>query len=337
MTATFKAVLLDSFGDAANFRLGELPLAEPPAGHVRVRIHAASVNPVDYKIRRGGGPLAPALPALLGCDFAGVVEAAGPGVEGLKVGDEVYGCAGGLATVPGGTYAEAIVADARLVALKPKSLSMAEAAALPLVGITAWEGLVDRARVRPGQSVLVHGGAGGVGHVAVQIAKAIGAHVTATVSSADKAEVARRFGADETADYRRETPADYVARLTGGRGFDVVFDSLGNENLPNSLEAAAVNGQVVSIVTAVPVDLKPMHAKGLSLHAVFMLIPMIHGIAREHHREILQGLAVLADTGRLRPLLDPERFTLENVADAHRKLEEGRAVGKVVIRVDPAA
>ncbi|HYC04205.1 MAG TPA: zinc-dependent alcohol dehydrogenase family protein [Azospirillaceae bacterium] len=337
MSQTYRAVSLIQPGDVSNFRIVELPLAEPPAGHVRVRIHAASVNPVDYKLRRAPSAWAPEAPTVLGCDFAGVVEAVGPGVEAFRIGDAVYGCAGGLKGTHGGGYAEAIIADARLIAPKPATLSMAEAAALPLVGITTWEGLVDRARVQPGERVLVHGGAGGVGHVAIQLAKAQGAHVTATVSSPEKAEIAHRFGADETVDYRRETPADYSARLTGGAGWDVVYDSLGNENLPASFAAAALNGRVVSIVTAVPVDLAPMHAKGLSLHAVVMPIPMLYGAGREHHGLILRRLGTLVETGRLRPLLDPETFTLESVGAAHAKLEGGRAIGKVVVRVLPDA
>ncbi len=327
-----KAQIIRRFGGPEVFEPAELPDPRPGPGEVLVRIAATSVNPVDCKIRQNGPPTAPDFPAVLGCDVAGTVVALGEGVEGFREGDAVYGCAGGVKGMPG-AYAEMIATDARLLAPKPAGLSLREAAALPLVTITAWEALYDRARLEAGQSVLIHGGAGGVGHVAVQLAKARGARVFATVSTPEKAEIARRFGADETIDYRAEQPAAYSARLTGGRGFDVVFDATGGDLFAASFEAAAVNGQVVTIVAQYTVDLTPMHAKGLSLHAVFMLIPMLHNRDRAHHGEIMRRAAALADEGRLKPLIDAQRFTLEQIGAAQTRLESGQAVGKVVVEV----
>lgn len=328
-----KAMLLDQFGDPSHFRLGHLPDPVAGPGQVLVCVAAASVNPVDYKIRRRGGAIAPEPPVVLGCDVAGVVESVGEGVTGFARGDRVYGCVGGVKGLPG-TYAELVAADARLLARAPSRLTLREAAALPLVTITAWEGLFDRADLQPGESVLVHGGAGGVGHVAIQLARAKGARVAATVSTPEKAEIARRLGAEETIDYRTEAPAAYVARLTGGRGFDVVFDATGGSDLPASFAAARLNGRVVTIVASYTADLALMHTKGLSLHVVFMLIPLLHDRGRERHGAILREAAALADAGRLRPLLDPGSFHLADAAEAHRHLEGGRAVGKVVIEVD---
>lgn len=327
-----KAQIIPSFGDPDVFQTAELPDPKPGPGEVLVRIEATSVNPVDYKIRRAGPPIAPDLPAVLGCDLAGVVVGVGEGVTAFRESDEVYGCAGGVKGMPG-TYAELIATDARLLAHKPKALSMREAAALPLVTITAWEGLHDRARLQSGQKVLVHGGAGGVGHIVIQLAKASGAIVCTTVSSPEKAETARRLGADETINYREEGVEDYVVRLTDGRGFDVVFDATGGDQITQSFAAARLNGQVVTIVSQYEADLSLMHAKGLSLHVVFMLLPMLHDEGRAHHGEILKQAAELADAGKLRPLIDAQRFGLSDIGAAHALLESGKAAGKVVVEV----
>ncbi len=323
--------IIPAWGGAENFEAATLPDPVPGPGEVLVQIAASSVNPADYKLRQAGPPIAPELPAVLGCDAAGRELAVGDGVEGFAPGDDVYGCVGGVRGVPG-CYAEMIAADARLLAPKPASLTLREAAALPLVTITAWEGL-GRAGVREGQSVLVHGGAGGVGHVAIQLAKARGAVVSTTVSSEAKAALAHKLGADHTIDYRAESVDDYVARLTEGTGFDVVYDATGGSDIAASFQAARLNGQVVAIVSRYDANLAPMHIKGLTLHVVFMLLPMLHDVDRAEHGRILREAAALAVAGRLRPHLDPQRFDLASVADAHRHLESGHAVGKVVIDV----
>jgi alcohol dehydrogenase len=327
-----QAMILKQYGADAEFQAAELPKPDVTPGHVLVRIAASSVNTVDTMIRQMGHdlPLSPALPAVLGMDFAGTVEALGEGVSQFAVGDEVYGCAGGLADLPG-TLAEYIVADARLVARKPQSLSMREAAALPLVGITAYEGL-QRAATHAGQRVLVHGGAGGVGHVAVQLARHLGAEVFATCSSEQQASVIESYGA-KPINYRQQAVADYVAQHTGGQGFDVVYDSVGGANMSNSFAAAALNGQVVTTVSMLELDLTPAHFKGLSLHVVFMLIPMLHDHKREEHGAILAKLAEIADARALKPLLDDTRFGLQEVGRAHARLSNGQAIGKVVVEI----
>lgn len=329
-----RAMILTAYGGPEVLRLDELPEPAAGPGQVLVRIHASSVNPVDVKSRALGPATAPAPGGVLGTDMAGVVEAVGAGVEGFAPGDAVYGCVGGVRGLQG-TLADYVAADARLLAPLPQGLSFREAAALPLVTITAWEGLFDRAGLKPGESVLVHGGVGGVGHVAVQLAAQVGARVTATVSSPEKAAIARRLGAAEVVDYREEGPEAYVARLTGGHGFDLVFDSIGGANIAPSLAAAAVSGRVVTIVARGSVELTAMHAKGLTLHAVFMLLPMLHDRGRARHGAILREAAALVAAGALRPLLDAPRFTLEQAAEAHRRLESGAAIGKVVVELVP--
>ena len=217
------------------FRSVDLPRPIPATGQVLVRVHASGVNPLDTKIRAGKAEHArQPLPAILGLDMAGVVEEIGPGVTAFSQGDEVYGMVGGVGGLQG-TLAEFVAADASLLAGKPRNLSMREAAALPLSIITAWEGLVDRAKVHPGQKVLIHGGAGGIGHVAVQIARAFGADVFATVSP-DKASIAESFGA-VAIDYRTLSVEEYVAAYTGGQGFDIVYDTVGGATLDASFAA----------------------------------------------------------------------------------------------------
>jgi len=308
-------------------------IAKPVAkvGEVLVKVAASSVNTVDTMIRSMGPelPLSPEPPAVLGMDFAGTVEAVGDGVSDFRVGDEVYGCAGGMLALPG-SLADYMAADANLIAKKPASLSMKEAAALPLVGITAYEGL-QRALVQKDQKVLVHGGAGGVGHVAVQLAKHWGADVYATGSKDPQLQFIKDLGATPI-NYKTESVADYVAQHTSGKGFDVVYDSVGGKNLLNSFEAAKLNGHVATTVSLVELDLTPAHFKGLSLHVVFMLIPMMHDVGRQDHGRILADIAAIVDAGALKPLVDDANvFALDDAANAHARLESGKAMGKIVV------
>ncbi|MEM6506407.1 MAG: zinc-dependent alcohol dehydrogenase family protein, partial [Planctomycetota bacterium] len=325
-----KAMLLNDYGPEAVFEAAEIETPEAQSGEVLVKIAASSVNTVDTMIRKMGHdlPLSPQTPALLGMDFAGTVEAVGEGVSGFAVGDEVYGCAGGLADLPG-TLAEYIAADHRLIARKPGNLSMREAAALPLVAITAYEGLI-RAGVKGGQKVLVHGGSGGVGHVAIQLAKSFGAEVYATGGGDQQIDLIEKLGA-KGINYKTETVEQYVEQHTGGAGFDVVYDSVGGNNLSKSFEAAALNGQIATTVSMCELDLTPAHFKGLSLHVVFMLIPMLHDHERAEHGHILSELTRIAEGGQLKPVLDEQSFTLSQVYEAHARLESGEGMGKVVI------
>lgn len=328
-----KAMVVNQFGGTDVFKQSEVLKPEVKSGHVLVRIKATSINTVDTMIRQMGPelPLSPPAPAILGMDFAGIVESVGEGVAEYKAGDEVYGCAGGLADLPG-TLAEYIVADADLIAAKPTNVSMEEAAALPLVGITAYEGL-KRAGVSENQKVLVHGGSGGVGHVALQLTKHFGADVYSTGGGDKQIQLIKELGATPI-NYKTESVEEYVAKHTSGAGFDVVFDSVGGANMAKSFEAAALNGQIASTVSLVEIDLSTAHFKGLSLHVVFMLIPMLHNVKRKEHGQILKALANIVETGQLTPILDETRYTLEQVSEAHARLESGQAMGKVVVSVE---
>ena len=324
-----KAMLINNYGENGNFEVSEIAKPEVKANHVLIKIAASSVNTIDMMIKNMGSdlPLSPAAPALLGMDFSGTVEAVGEGVEGYKVGDEVYGCAGGLADLPG-TLTEYIVADSNLIGHKPKDLTMRETAALPLVAITAYEGL-RRAGVKAHQKVLVHGGSGGVGHLAVQLAKYFGAEVFATGTGDKQKAIVEKFGATFI-DFTSEKVADYTNKYTDG-GFDVVFDTVGGPNLTNSIEAVALNGHISTTVSLLEIDLTPLHFKGASLHVVFMLIPMLHNFKREKHGEILKILAEISNSGNLTPIVDENQFSLEQVGEAYAHLASGKAIGKVVV------
>jgi len=320
--------------DAANapLRLVSIDRPAPAAGQVLVRIKASGINPLDAKIRAGqAGHARQPLPAVLGMDLAGVVEALGEGVSDWVVGDEVYGLATGIGGAQG-SLAEFAAVDARLLARKPANLSMREAAALPLVLITAWEGLVDRARVGADQSVLIHGGAGGVGHVAVQIAKALGARVFATGSARHQAEI-ESFGATFI-DYRQQGVEEYVAQHTAGEGFDIVYDTVGGETLDRSFQAARTyHGHVLSCLGWGQHSLAPLSFRGATYSGVFTLLPLLTGHGREHHGQILAQAARLIEAGQLKPLLDPRRFTLQTAEEAYTLLASGAAQGRLVIEV----
>ncbi|MEV7323172.1 zinc-dependent alcohol dehydrogenase family protein [Streptomyces sp. NPDC093970] len=325
-----RAVVLEEFGSPLVLRDIEKPTAGP--GQALVRIGASGVNPLDAKIRAGKAAHARrTLPAVLGLDLAGVVEEVGAGVDGLAPGDEVFGMTGGVGDLQG-SLAEYAAVDARLLARRPSSLGVREAAALPLVFITAWEGLVDRARVRAGQKVLVHGGAGGIGQVAVQIARARGAEVFAT-ASAPRLPVVEGLGATPI-DYAATSVDEYVAEHTGGEGFDVVLDTVGGPVLDASFNAVRTyTGHVVSALGWGTHSLAPLSFRGASYSGVFTLLPLLTGRGREHHGEIMREAAALAEAGSLTPVLDPRRFGLTDVADAHAAVESGTARGRIVVDV----
>jgi NADPH:quinone reductase len=327
LPTTMRALVLDEFG--SDLVLRDIPRPTPDPGHVLVRVAASGVNPLDTKIRAGAAAHAEVtVPAVLGIDLAGTVVEIGPGVGRFDIGDEVYGMAGGVGEHQG-SLAEFAAVDADLLAIKPGRLSMIEAAALPLAVITAWEGLVDRAAVAPGQLVLVHGGAGGVGHVAVQLALARGAVVFAT-GSARNLGVLRDLGAEPI---DRATPvADYVATATGGHGFDVIFDTVGGSVLDDSFASVRrYTGHVVSILGWGSHRLAPLSFRGATYSGVFTLLPLLTGQGRAHHGEILAAAAELVDAGRLSPRLDRNGYGWTGLGQAHQALESGTANGKIVV------
>jgi NADPH:quinone reductase len=283
---------------------------------VLVRIKASGVNPLDTKIRAGKASHAKqSLPAVLGVDMAGIVEEIGPGVTAFNRGDEVYGMVGGVGGLQG-TLAEFIGVDTDLLAHKPKNLSMRQAAALPLAAITAWEALVDRVRLCAGQTVLIHAGAGGVGHVAVQLARAYRAKVFATVSP-DKKNIAVSCGAIPI-DYRSSSVEEYVAKMTAGK-----LDS-------SFIAVKRYTGHVVRCLGWGTHSLAPLSMRGATYSGVFTLLPLITGEGRAHHGEVLAHITALVEAGKLKPLLNDHVIPMTDIATGHALVESG-AVGKVVV------
>lgn len=312
------------------FRRVDMPTPLPAHGQVLVKICASGINPLDTKIRAGEAEHAKQpLPAVLGLDMAGIVDTVGPGVTAFRPGDEVFGIVGGVGGLQG-TLAEFIVADAMLLGPRPATLTMRQAAALPLVTITAWEGLVDRAAVHSGQTVLVHAGAGGVGYAAVQIALAYGARVFATVSD-DKRSIVQELGA--TAIERQAAVEEYVSEHTRGEGFDIVYDTLGGPVLDASfLAVKRYTGRVVSCLGWGTHSLAPLSFRAASYSGVFTLFPLLTGLQRANHGHILQKASKLAEQNLLKPLLSEQRFEPDDLAAAYDLVARG-SKGKVVIEL----
>ncbi|MDO3625660.1 zinc-dependent alcohol dehydrogenase family protein [Mucilaginibacter sp. BT774] len=325
-----KALVLESFNTPYQIREIDKPVAG--RGQVLVKIKASGVNPLDMKIKKGQAAHAKVtLPAILGIDMAGVVEGVGEDLTTFKPGDEVYGMTGGVGGVAG-SLAEYAAVDANLLAIKPKNLSMREAAAIPLIFITAWEGLVDRANVSAGKTVLVHGGAGGVGHIAIQIAKAKGATVFSTVDPA-KNKLMESYGATPI-DYTSLTAEEYVLKYTNGEGFDIVLDTLGGTTLDGSFKSVKqYTGHVISILGWGAHSLATLSFKGATYSGVFTLYPLISGKGRKHHGEIMREATILSETGKLVPFLNSEHYTPATIEDAYNDIENNKVKGKTVIDI----
>ncbi|QIP14586.1 zinc-dependent alcohol dehydrogenase family protein [Spirosoma aureum] len=326
-----KALILEAYD--APFHLSDIAMPVAGPGQVLVKISASGVNPLDLKIKAGQAAHAQTrLPAILGIDMAGVVEDVGAGVTAFKPGDEVYGMIGGIAGVPG-SLADYAAVDADLLAPKPANLTSREAAALPLSVITAWEGLVDRAHVHTGQTVLIQGGAGGVGHIAVQLAIARGAQVFATVDPA-RHDLMKTYGATPI-DYTRLPVDAYVQEFTAGEGFDCILDTLGGHILDDSFKAVKrYTGHVISMLGWGTHSLAPLSFRGATYSGVFTLYPLISGKGRAHHGQILREATALVEAGKLRPLVDKNRYTRETIADAYAALTQRTAQGKLIIDID---
>lgn len=308
------AVSQDELGGPEVLKLVEAERPAPGPTEVLVRVHAASVNPTDWKSRASGGFLGDP-PFVLGWDVSGVVEATGIGAALHKPGDEVFG----MLRYPfsHGAYAEYVTAPARTFARKPRGVDHVQAAALPLAALTAWQALVDTAGLRGGQRVLIHAAAGGVGHLAVQIAKARGAYVIGTASAA-KHDLLRELGADELIDYRSVDFAQAV------RDVDVVLDTMGGDHGERSLATMRPGGVIVSIVLSVLDEGLTAKAQALGIRAEDILVEPDHAA--------LKAIAALVEAGKLRAELDTV-LPLAEAAKAHERGETGRTTGKIVLEV----
>ncbi|MGV1837541.1 NADP-dependent oxidoreductase [Rhizobium rhizogenes] len=331
-----KAFLIDRYAKGAALRFGEAPEPELLDNDVLIQIHATSVNPLDGKIRDGEFKLILPyrLPLILGNDAAGVVVRVGSRVRRFKPGDEVYARPDKDRI---GTFAEFIAMNEADVAAKPKSLTMEEAASMPLVALTAWQALVERAKLKKGQKVLIHAGSGGVGAIAIQLAKHIGATVATTTSTAN-VDLVRSLGADVVVDYKKD---DFENVL---QGYDVVLNSLGKDTLEKSLRVLKPGGKLISISGPPDPEFARENGSGWLLRQVMGALSF--GIRRKSKRhgvsysflfmkpsgEQLGQIAALIETGAIRPVID-RVFPFEKTNEALAYVETGRAKGKVVIAV----
>ncbi|MCC6427898.1 MAG: NADP-dependent oxidoreductase [Phycisphaerales bacterium] len=308
-----KAIRIHKFGGADQLTYEDAPKPEASVGQVLVKVHAAGVNPVDYKIRNGMFG-AGKFPMTLGFDVSGTVEEVGQDASRFKAGDSVYSY---LPLTAGGGYAEYVAVPASAVAIKPNSLDHAAAAAVPLAALTAWQALFDKAGLKEGQSVLIHGAAGGVGHFAVQFAKAKGAKVLAT-ASADHHEFLKTLGTDVIIDYKTQKFEEFA------KDVDVVLDTVGGETQARSIGVIKKDGFLVSIVGQPnPAKLKEAGIRGTG----FLVQP---------NADQLKEIAALIDGGKVKPHVT-KVFPLAEAAQAHAKIEEGHTQGKIVLEVIPGS
>lgn len=325
-----RAMPIKAHGGPEVFGWIDLPEPELREHDVLLEVHATSVNPVDAKVRRGARSARP-MPLVLGYDVSGVVVKCGIRAGQWKPGDELY--AAPNLTRPGAN-AELVAIDARSAARKPASVDHTTAAVLPLVSQTAWEALHLRAHIEPSHTVLIHAGAGGVGHIAVQLAKLHGCRVITTASRPESIAFCRDvLHADEVIDYRRENVVERVREISGGKGLPVVLDTVGGDVFLQSLDCAAVNGQVVTILGVDTGDRgQSLLYRNVTVHYEFMGVPTAQELDPERPGRILSGIARLVDAGLLRPHVS-RRFALERVGEAHAELEHGHTIGKMAVVV----
>jgi NADPH:quinone reductase len=331
-----KAVLMTAVGNPEVLQLQNVPNPAVPVGNTEllIRLVAAGLNPIDTKLRSRGTFYSDRLPTILGCDGAGIIEAVGDRVQHFRPGDEVYFCYGGLGAHQG-NYAEYTIVDERFVARKPTSISFAEAAAAPLVLITAWEALYERGRLEPGERVLIHAGAGGVGHVAIQLAKLKGAIVSTTVGSQEKANFVKQLGADHVILYKETDFVQAILDWTNGEGVELAFDTVGGETFQKTFPAVQLYGDIVTILEPDANTIwKTARTRNLRISLELMLTPALLGLEEslQHHAEILEQCATWIDEGKLKIHIGHE-FPLEEAAKAHQLLESGSITGKIVLLI----
>jgi NADPH2:quinone reductase len=331
-----RAVLMNTPGDPDVLKIADIPKPKivDPSG-VLVKLHAAGVNPIDAKVRKLNMYYPDKLPLILGCDGAGVVEAIGSSVMRVRPGDEVFFFNNGLGGAPG-TYAEYTVVQEDYLALKPKNITMLEAAGIPLALITAWEALLDRGNLQKGQSTLIHAGAGGVGHIAIQLAHYFDARVAATVSNPEKAEFVQSLGAELAINYRQQDFAEAVLNWTNGQGVGLAMDTVGGETFCKSFAATQLYGRVVTLLST-SCDVKALNVarlRNLIIGYVQMTAPLYFGLhsGRVAQTRILERGAKLLEQKLLKVHVD-HTLPLEQAAEAHRLIEAGHTTGKIILQI----
>jgi NADPH2:quinone reductase len=325
-----RAIVVTEFGGPEVLQPKDMPVPVPGEHDLLIEVHACGLNPIDFKVRRGALAKGRQLPIILGFDVSGVVREVGKAVTAFHSGDEVYASP---SLARNGANAEFVCVDARTAALKPKTLDHVQTAALPLVTLTAWEALLHRVRAQSGETILIHAGGGGVGHVAIQMAKLHGCRVITTAGRNESLELCRRLGADVVINY---TDTDFVQRVkeeTAGRGCPVVFDTVGGETFDRSLDCVAVDGRIVTCVGSPSEKIaQKLFRINATLYFEFMGTPGVYGVRPESHGDILRRAAALVDQGKLKPFVS-RVLNFEEVAEGHRLLESGHVTGKLVVLV----
>ncbi len=335
MTKKMRAVLTTGAGGPEVLELTDVPLAWPGRGDdVLVRLKAASLNPADAFFRTFGPYLETDNPFVLGHDGAGVIEEVGPDVGGFAPGDEVCFCNGGLGETPG-TYGEFAVVPEFQLAAKSPSVSFEQAAALPLVLITCWESLYDRVDIQSGEFALIHGGAGGTGHLGVQLAALRGGRVAATVSSDEKADFVRSLGAEKAIDYGSEDFVEVARAWTGDKGLDVALDNVGLETMQKTYRAMAPYGRIATLMGVAPDDAdETAYVNNLTIHNVMMLTPMVLNLRDKLAAQaaiVAHGMKLLGEQ-KIKVHI-AETFDLKDIRAAHERLDGGGNMGKIVINI----
>ncbi len=332
-----KAILMNAAGDASVLKIAEIAKPElPSTHHVRVKLAAAGINPLDTKLRAKPVYHPDKLPAILGCDGAGLIEEIGSEVTRFKVGDAVYFCNGGIGDEPG-SYAEYTTLHEDHCAMSPANIPLQDAAALPLVCITNREALHERANLQPGQTILIHAAAGGTGHIAVQMAHHLGARIAVTVGDPQKAGLAHALGAEMIIHYKEQDFVEETLKWTDGKGADVIYDTVGGDTFLRSLHAAKIGGKVVTLLsTALSLaDAQLARLRNLAICYELMLAPQVmdQPDGRIRQRRILEDCARRVEAGELGVLVS-HRFPLEQADQAHRLMEAGGITGKIILTMD---
>jgi len=325
-----KAMVMTAFGGPEVFTLQDIPKPEPGATDLLIEVRATALNPVDCKTRQAPrwGDRVP--PMVLGFDVCGTVAAVGVDVVGFEVGDEIIASP---SLVRDGANAEFVCVDYRTAAPKPVNVSALEAASLPLVSLTAWESLHEHGRMKAGETVLIQAGAGGVGHIAVQLAKQAGCKVITTIGKPDSEACVRNLYADVCIDYHKENVVERVLEETNGKGCDVVLDAVGGQVFTDCISCVAFGGRLVTIVPGVPGDnINALFKKSASLHFEFMGAKVMQDEKPEEQGEVLRRVSKLVDDGAIRPMVS-QVFPLEALPEAHVQQESQRTVGKLVIQI----
>jgi len=325
-----RAMTIPDYGPPEALKLQDVPEPTPGEQELLIEVRASALNPVDCKLRSGKFRAPRDLPIVPGFDASGVVVGMGPRVEGFKEGDEVFVFP---SVFRDGAHAERVTVDYRTAARKPAKLDHPTAALLPLVTITAWEAVHTRCRLHHGETILIQGGAGGVGHIAIQLAKAHGCRVLTTAGHDDSIALCKQLQADEVINYKQHDVAERVKELTDGRGCEVVLDCVGGDVFKQCLDCVAPEGRLATIV-GVPAeaDLSKLFLLHASLHTVFIGAADLYQSGLRRHGSILQTAAELADADKLIPHLF-KTYPLEDLAAAHTQQETQRTVGKIGIAV----